>query len=400
MSSFQSCHVLKSRGSQSQNSVRELLGAILTVHSEHTKHKKILDMADSAPPPSEPTATVAPPSPSIPAPTSASVATTMPPLWEHPHGGAGVIQATMNSGCMVLKPRASCGTLLEGDPAAVAAFMRDAVGHMESALGILDFHFNFHDAEPGSHNQNWNRGRARNTANVDHEPQSPNVGNQTGNYGQNRRNPGQNCVYVCQNQSQAQIEVKVYHGSPHDKSEIPEYPVCISCDLDNAISRSTFIGETEHHRMWLDAQGRDKLIVTPKKHYLSLSDFSDAELLDFVLAIRRLCLDCRVHKVFSVIVNHGQYKNHAHIHAKINFEACNPPENIAAKMREVALFPKELLAQYVPVEPDKAKNLRGGHGYRGTRGTGSRGRAYPYSSTRNQQAQVSQTTTRTRGNKW
>ncbi|CAF0994084.1 unnamed protein product [Didymodactylos carnosus] len=65
---------------------------------------------------------------------------------------------------------------------------------------------------------------------------------------------------------------KHYHRGPVDCD------LCISCDVDNDLSRLSIIKENINTRIWLDAQLRTKLIVTPRRHVERLSEMTSDEM--------------------------------------------------------------------------------------------------------------------------
>ena len=75
------------------------------------------------------------------------------------------------------------------------------------------------------------------------------------------------------------------------------------CDQPNAVCR-------------LDAKGRSGFVITPVRHVERMSDLNDKELFDLwslsVRALRNAKLPFT-----SMILNHGTYRNHEHLHLKV-----------------------------------------------------------------------------------
>jgi len=69
---------------------------------------------------------------------------------------------------------------------------------------------------------------------------------------------------------------------------------------------------TFHH----DMHNRNMIIVTPKKHYNTLKDFLDTELVSFFRNIDEFCAHWNLND-YSLSFNHGEWQTHDHFHAKI-----------------------------------------------------------------------------------
>jgi diadenosine tetraphosphate (Ap4A) HIT family hydrolase len=95
--------------------------------------------------------------------------------------------------------------------------------------------------------------------------------------------------------------------------------VCISCDMDNPLSQLSLIKENSAIRVWLDAQLRNKLIVTPREHKERLLDMTDEEMTQF-WHVTQAVLDEEKCNWTSMILNQGKYRNHFHLHMKINID--------------------------------------------------------------------------------
>ena len=93
--------------------------------------------------------------------------------------------------------------------------------------------------------------------------------------------------------------------------------VCMSCDISNALSQISLIKQTSTIRIWLDAQLRNKLIITPRRHIERLSEMIDEEMIQFWYHAQ-VILDEEGCNWSSIIINHGKYQTHHHLHMKIN----------------------------------------------------------------------------------
>ena len=117
--------------------------------------------------------------------------------------------------------------------------------------------------------------------------------------------------------------------------------VCISCDKENPLSKSSLLQENSTTRIWLDAQLREKFIVTPVKHIERLSDLTGEEMIAFWQSTQSF-LDQERCFWQSMILNHGTYRNHAHLHMKINIHPRLWHQHIrrkyAEKLREMDHF--------------------------------------------------------------
>lgn len=126
--------------------------------------------------------------------------------------------------------------------------------------------------------------------------------------------------------------VLVYHNEEEGRSGPLKVDHCMSCDLTCPLavgvlgydavpggltSADTLIHESEHTRCWLDAKARPMVVVTPKKHYERLEDLNDGELLDFWHTAVGVLDQLQLHDFVSMILNHGSYRNHAHLHLKV-----------------------------------------------------------------------------------
>ncbi|CAF4745481.1 unnamed protein product [Rotaria socialis] len=93
--------------------------------------------------------------------------------------------------------------------------------------------------------------------------------------------------------------------------------VCISCDMNNPLSQSSLIKKNPTTCIWLDAQLRNKLIITPRRHIERLSQMSEEEMTQFWQDAQAILNEegCNWE---TMILNHGKYRTHSHLHMKIN----------------------------------------------------------------------------------
>lgn len=104
----------------------------------------------------------------------------------------------------------------------------------------------------------------------------------------------------------------------------------MSCDLECPLmlgvtgsgdagptSRDSLIHESQHMRVWLDAKGRPMLVVTPKRHCERLADLGDRELVDLWRTAIDQLTSLGITHFNSMVLNHGNSRNHAHLHLKI-----------------------------------------------------------------------------------
>jgi hypothetical protein len=115
-------------------------------------------------------------------------------------------------------------------------------------------------------------------------------------------------------------------GGPHAASS------CMSCDLscslavgvgvqlsDDVTSADSLLSESAHTRVWIDAKGRPMLVFTPVRHVERLSELDDCELHDLLHCIHAALNTRGLHRFNCAIVNHGNFRNHAHLHVKLRF---------------------------------------------------------------------------------
>ena len=109
--------------------------------------------------------------------------------------------------------------------------------------------------------------------------------------------------------------------------------ICISCDTNNELSRASLIKTTSTTHIWLDAQLRNKFVLTPKRHIERLSEMTDEEMKQFwydaLVILNEVVCDYT-----SMIINHGKYRNHHHLHMKINIPQEQWNQKIEVKYEE------------------------------------------------------------------
>jgi len=115
----------------------------------------------------------------------------------------------------------------------------------------------------------------------------------------------------------------VFYGG--DKHKPRHRKACISCDLDNDVAKASSLGSTKHNRLWIDGKFRPMFIVTPIDHVEHMSQLSD----DQLYALWRDACDLLAKQSQTeskdcpferMVVNHGNYRNLAHLHLKIGLK--------------------------------------------------------------------------------
>jgi diadenosine tetraphosphate (Ap4A) HIT family hydrolase len=121
-----------------------------------------------------------------------------------------------------------------------------------------------------------------------------------------------------------ELDVLIYFGDPNRTSSPSLTSVCISCEPTHELSIASLLSEQQYTRAWLDARARPKLILTPTRHVEGLSELIDengemeAFWHDAVELVNRE--GDQLEKDYpTMILNHGTYRNHVHLHLKINF---------------------------------------------------------------------------------
>eukprot|EP00879_Flechtneria_rotunda_P001468 GHRR01001622.1.p4 GENE.GHRR01001622.1~~GHRR01001622.1.p4 ORF type:complete len:127 (+),score=36.99 GHRR01001622.1:2908-3288(+) len=85
----------------------------------------------------------------------------------------------------------------------------------------------------------------------------------------------------------------------------------------NAFSKDIMLKESEHCRGWLDAKACPVFVVTIRQHVEQLSDLADPGLVDLSRIAVALTAEIGCSSFNTMILNHGDNRNHAHLHLKI-----------------------------------------------------------------------------------
>jgi diadenosine tetraphosphate (Ap4A) HIT family hydrolase len=103
-------------------------------------------------------------------------------------------------------------------------------------------------------------------------------------------------------------------------------PLSVGVGADSAAnavqitSSDSLLSESQFTRVWIDAKARPMLIFTPVRHVERLSDMSDDELHDFLICVQTALTKRSLNRFHCAIVNHGDFRNHAHLHLKLRFQ--------------------------------------------------------------------------------
>ncbi len=87
--------------------------------------------------------------------------------------------------------------------------------------------------------------------------------------------------------------------------------------LRGTTARHSLVLDAPHARCWLDAKARPLLVVTPRRHVERLSSLGPEEAAGLVAAAAEGLRRLGQPPVFNAIVNHGNNRNHAHLHIKV-----------------------------------------------------------------------------------
>lgn len=103
---------------------------------------------------------------------------------------------------------------------------------------------------------------------------------------------------------------------------------CFTCYPERKVKKHIILPHinediTFHHDMW----NRNMIIATPNKHYHTMKDFPDNELIKFFRTIDQFCINWNLED-YSITFNHGEWQNHHHFHVKIKIL-----DKIANRMR-------------------------------------------------------------------
>ena len=129
------------------------------------------------------------------------------------------------------------------------------------------------------------------------------------------------------------LTVDFMYKSHQNRSGPVPTDICISCDTENPLSKFSLLEDNPKTRIWLDGQLREKFIVTPVKHIERLSDMNQEEMKAFWIDTQSF-LDKQGCAWQSIVVNHGIYRNHAHLHMKINIHPRTWEHRIKGKYKD------------------------------------------------------------------
>ncbi|CAF0811169.1 unnamed protein product [Rotaria sp. Silwood1] len=121
-----------------------------------------------------------------------------------------------------------------------------------------------------------------------------------------------------------ELDIWICFGKSYCTSKPIITPVCISCEVTHELSMATLLSEQQYTRAWLDAKTRAMLILTPIRHVERLSELNDengemeAFWHDAIELIDRECNQVEI-CYRAIVLNHGTYRNHSHLHLKIKF---------------------------------------------------------------------------------
>ncbi|UJR25315.1 hypothetical protein I4U23_006666 [Adineta vaga] len=145
-----------------------------------------------------------------------------------------------------------------------------------------------------------------------------------------------------------QFDVCIFFNDPRRSNNPSTTRVCISCEPTHELCSASFLSEQRHTRAWLDARAREKLILTPIRHVERLSELIDeneemeAFWRDAVELIHREC-DQLNGFYPKLTLNHGTYRNHAHLHLKMTFNDQIWHDTIAPRHAEQLQQMKQIL---------------------------------------------------------
>ena len=120
------------------------------------------------------------------------------------------------------------------------------------------------------------------------------------------------------------MDVLIFFGDDQLQRSADPVAICSSCDVTHELSRTTLLSEQEHTYAWLDFRNRPKLIITPKRHIERLSQLQDENgemnsfWSDIVQVIDRECDQMDLSNYPPLAINHGTFRNHGHLHLKID----------------------------------------------------------------------------------
>jgi diadenosine tetraphosphate (Ap4A) HIT family hydrolase len=151
-----------------------------------------------------------------------------------------------------------------------------------------------------------------------------------------------------------QLDIFIYFGNLDRNVNPSPTSVCISCEPTHELSRVTLLSEQQYTRAWLDGRARPKLILTPIRHVERLLELTDEDgemkafWYDAVELFNREGI--QLEKCPNMALNHGTYRNHAHLHLKIDFTDDIWNTMVAPQYQEKIKELKQLLEQQTIVE--------------------------------------------------
>jgi diadenosine tetraphosphate (Ap4A) HIT family hydrolase len=131
--------------------------------------------------------------------------------------------------------------------------------------------------------------------------------------------------------------------------------VCITCDMNNQLSQLSLIKQNPTTCIWLDAQVRNNLIVTPRRHIERLSEMTEEEMVQF-WSDAYVVLEEEGCEWQSMVLNHGKYRKHFHLRMKITIEQNQWNQFIKKKYGEKIQQMRHLLERN---EPDVTQTYSG-----------------------------------------
>ncbi|CAF2318212.1 unnamed protein product [Rotaria sp. Silwood2] len=152
-----------------------------------------------------------------------------------------------------------------------------------------------------------------------------------------------------------ELDVWICFGDPIRASKPAMTPVCMSCELTHELSMASLLSEQQYTRVWLDGKARSMLILTPIRHVERLSELNDenGEMKAFWDdAIELIDRECNQLETCyrTMVLNHGTYRNHSHLHLKIKFTDDIWNRIIAPRHREEIQQINQLLQKLSVIE--------------------------------------------------
>lgn len=148
-----------------------------------------------------------------------------------------------------------------------------------------------------------------------------------------------------------QMDVFIFFGEDQLTQPADSVTICSSCEVAHELSRTTLLSEQEHTYAWLDFRNRPKLIITPKRHIERLSQLQDengemnAFWSDIVQVIDRECEQMNPSNYPLLAINHGTFRNHGHLHLKIDIPKDYWNTTIAPRYKDKLEHLAQLLKQ-------------------------------------------------------